>query len=291
MQPVHPSHDNPRSLAGGIAAMLRERGVRTVDALIILGSGMSGCYLPDEYDIVSDAPRSDLPGHTGRLAILRTSNTTTLVSLGRRHVYEGYLSVGVAAIVEVAARFGARTLIATNAAGGLNPRYEAGDIMLIESCLGMMLGRRGSLGIGSRPIDAALAGRGAIDVARERALQSLTHPEAFARGAYDAIEEDGLRRGLPLRRGVYAGVLGPSYETRAEIRMLRRMGADAVGMSTVFEVAAARALGMRAIGLSLITNVLTDTDRVGLDHSHVVEQGRLGETRMRGALDAALGCI
>lgn len=253
--------------------------IEKLDTLIILGSGMSGCYLPDEYEVLHDTGRDDLPGHTGKLALLHTNNAATLVSLGRRHMYEGYRPDDVVAIIAAAARLGARRLIITNAAGGLNPRYEAGEIMLIESCLGVMLG--------SRVAPRSAAGDSRFDPSCERS----TSPEAFAVELFGEIEERALQQNVALRRGVYAGVLGPSYETRAEIRMLRRMGADAVGMSTVVEAAAARALGMKAIGLSLITNVLTDTEKIGLDHSHVVEQGKLGEARMRSALDAALEVI
>jgi purine-nucleoside phosphorylase len=96
---------------------------------------------------------------------------------------------------------------------------------------------------------------------------------------------------IRLQRGIYAGVSGPSYETRAEIRMLRRMGADAVGMSTIAEVAAAKQSAMRVVGLSLISNTLSDTARITLDHDHVVEQGRLARENMRIAIDAAMAVL
>lgn len=100
-----------------------------------------------------------------------------------------------------------------------------------------------------------------------------------------------LERRLCLARGTYAAVTGPSYETRAEIRMLRRLGGDAVGMSTWLEAVEGALLGMRVVGLSLITNVLTDAARVALDHREVVEQGRIGAERMRVAIDAALDLL
>jgi purine-nucleoside phosphorylase len=114
---------------------------------------------------------------------------------------------------------------------------------------------------------------------------------AFATDLYDAIEAGAMEHGVRLQRGLYAGVLGPSYEARAEIRMLRRMGADAVGMSTLAEVAAANHLPMRIVGLSLITNTLSDTARITLDHEDVVEQGRLARKRMRTAINAAMAVL
>lgn len=244
--------------------------------LLILGSGMSSCFLPEEYDIVGDIT-SSVEGHPGKLVMLR-GDEGVLVSLGRRHLYEGWRVKDIQEIVVAAAARGARNLIVTNAAGGLNPRYRAGDIMLIEGSLGTLLGGHAG-GRQEREDENA----GGLFISPHRTA------EPFATGLYRRIEERALEQGIRLQRGIYTGVLGPSYETRAEIGMLRRMGADAVGMSTVLEAAAARELGMRTIGLSLITNILSDTARIGLDHGDVVEQGRSAAARMRSMLDICFG--
>ncbi len=250
----------------------------SVDALVILGSGLSGCFLPVEYEVVADAGALAVMGHTGRLALLRRHGWTVLLALGRRHRYEGYSVADVQAIVQAGALLGARSLVVTNAAGGLNPRFRSGDVMLIEDHLGTLLGGC-----------SAVAGPGS---ATARGVSNVDDGAGmFAHALYPAIEARSAMSGIALRRGVYAGVLGPSYETRAEIRMLRRMGADAVGMSTVPEVTAAHLLGMRTVGLSLITNTLTDSARVRLDHLDVVEQGRLAGERMRSAVDACLDVL
>jgi purine-nucleoside phosphorylase len=238
--------------------------IPSIDTLLILGSGMSDCFVPDELEIISKI-ETTVDGHDGRLALLHRNGHTVLISLGRRHLYEGCSVEEVQRTVRLAAELGARNLIVTNAAGGLNPRFRTGDIMLVNDCIGMMLGKS----IASGATDSPRAGR----------------KDLFATGLYPAIEERAMERGVSLERGVYAGVPGPSYETRAEIRMLRRIGADAVGMSTVAEVHAAMRASMRVVGLSLITNTLSDSVRMPLDHSDVVEQGREARGRMRSVLE------
>lgn len=266
-----------------------------IDLLLVLGSGLSGCFAEDELrlldasiDVPSASPSTttpitsqptaiqDLPtpfaalpmvdGHPGRFAMLeRPSGIRILVSLGRRHLYEGVAVAEVQRTVRAAAALGARGVILTNAAGGLRPEMRAGDIMLIEECIGSLLGARAA-GLGARPV-------------------------GFARELHAAIERGALEAGLALRRGVYVGLSGPCYETRAEVRMLRRIGADAVGMSTVAEAAAASELGLRLAGLSLITNVHRETGAAGLEHAEVVEQGMLSVLRMRAALDATIAAL
>lgn len=255
--------------------ILQDHGVTSLDALIILGSGMSGCFLPEEYEVVADRGASSVMGHSGRLALLPGR---VLLALGRRHLYEGYDIDEITWMVRQAASLGARWLIVTNAAGGLNPLFRAGEVMLIDDYLAAPLGGAQALG----PERALRRDAGTYP------LISSHREGPFDTGLYPEIEGRALQEGILLRRGVYAGVTGPSYETRAEIRALRRMGADAVGMSTVAETAAARVLGMRVVGLSLITNVLTDSARILLDHLDVVEQGKLAERGMRGAIDVVM---
>lgn len=240
---------------------------------------MSGCYLPDEYEVIAESVPG-VPGHAGRLVLLRHGSRGVLVSLGRRHLYEGFAVNEVQEIIRCGRESGARNLILANAAGGIDPRFTAGDIMLIDDYLGGMLGSR----IGRLEGDEKMDGPQDLFYSRHRG-------RVFATEIYPAVEQAMLERGLALRRGVYAGVPGPSYETRAEIRMLRRMGASAVGMSTIPEVTAAWNYGLRILGLSLITNVLTDSDRVPLDHLDVVEQGRLAQLRVRMVMDVMLDLL
>lgn len=249
-------------------------GVGRIDALAVLGSGMGDAFAADELHLLHEGS-GGVVGHAGVLALLAHGNLRVLAALGRRHLYEGYDYGEVVATVRAAAALGARAALLTNAAGGLNPAYRAGDLMLINDTLGSMLGPR------------AHGGSERIEAVDHHARPS-SH---FAIERYEAVERAALARGVALHRGTYAAVLGPSYETRAEIRMLRRMGADAVGMSTALEAAEARRLGMDVVGLSLITNTLTDTDRASLDHVDVVRQGELSRGRVRAALDAVLATL
>jgi purine-nucleoside phosphorylase len=260
------------NIATNIEALLGDAGIEGIDALVVLGSGMSGCFADGELLPLLDRGDSAIVGHSGRIGLLERRGARALVGLGRRHCYEGYAPEEIVELVVAAASLGARSLLLTNAAGGLNPRLRAGDIVLIDGCVTIMLGRSAALDRGGVPAGG--------NTARGR--------EIFPPSVSEAIMAGAPERGLRLTRGVYAVVTGPSYETRAEIRMLRRLGGDVVGMSTWHEAVAGARLGMRVAGLSLITNVLTDADRVALDHGEVVEQGRAGAERMRIAIDAAL---
>ncbi|MDB5035160.1 MAG: purine-nucleoside phosphorylase [Chlorobi bacterium] len=258
--------------------LLHPLGIVALDAVVILGSGLAGCFADHEFRHLIDAGSSDIPGHTGRLAILARDGKTVLVALGRKHLYEGHSAADAARIVGDAAAFGARELIVTNAAGGLRPGLATGEIMLVDDYIGSLLGRHMHAGAHSGE-ERMMADRGG----RERPALSVER--------YETIELLALGRGLRLRRGVYAGVTGPSYETRAEIGMLRCMGAAAVGMSTIPEIAEAARRGMGITGLSLITNTLSDTLCVRLAHDDVVGQGGLASGRMRIALEASLDAV
>lgn len=249
-----------------------------VDALVILGSGLSGAFDDDELELVEDLG-SGIAGHRGRLALWRRDATTVLVALGRTHLYEGIEPREAASIVDRAASHGAAHLIVTNAAGGLNPRYLVGDIMMIAGINALLIGARlPSLHTGA----TSESGR------HTRQAIGRASGQAFDRVALDDVAAHALERGLQLQCGTYAAVLGPSYETRAEIRMLRIMGADAVGMSTVPEYLAARRHGMLVTGFSLITNMLSDTTLQELDHTDVVVAGNRARRSMRVAIEAAL---
>ncbi|MPZ72451.1 MAG: purine-nucleoside phosphorylase [Nitriliruptorales bacterium] len=213
---------------------------RVPRVLLTLGSGLG--ELADEVanplvlqftDI--DLPAPTVPGHAGRLVVGDLHGVCVAVQQGRLHLYEGVPVADVAACVRAVAEAGAETFIVTNAAGGLAEDMEPGDTMVLADHLNLT---------GHSPLIRAGAHPQFVDMTE----------------AYDgqlrrvALEAAG-RLGVPAREGIYAGVVGPAYETPAETRLLRAVGADAVGMSTVTEVVAARALGLRVAGFSLITNV------------------------------------
>jgi purine-nucleoside phosphorylase len=238
--------------------------------LLVLGSGLSG--LTDSVAGAVSVPFGELPGfpepsvsgHAGRFVGGSLSGRPALVQAGRFHLYEGHSEEVVCAPVRVAHALGARTAIFTNAAGGVRELLEPGSIMLIEDHLtwsrpGATWGSRWNRSAPGDTIDRY-------------------DPELGALAMRCALE-----LGIPLARGVYAYVPGPSYETPAEIRALGRLGADAVGMSTVPEVIAARALGMSCLALSLITNLAAGVSRLPLAHEEVISVGRRAGGRL-GAL-------
>lgn len=238
-----------------------------VTSLLILGSGMSSIFATDELEIETEE-ESGVPGHRGAVALWRRGDDHVLVSVGRRHLYQGWTTRDVVSIVGQAWERGARRMVVTNAAGGLNPRFSAGDLMLIDDIIptpGSNVAGLASRSRGSNPRDTLDA-----DLCRE-------------------VEMRCTSAGVAVKRGVYAMMIGPSYETRAEIRMLRTMGADAVGMSTAPEVLAARDLGMRSIGLSMITNVATDVSHRGvLSHDEVLGVVHRRMPVLRAAIEVAL---
>lgn len=210
---------------------------------IVLGSGLGG--LADEIDTETVVPYSAIPhmpvptakGHAGNLVLGRLDGRAVAALSGRAHLYEGYTPADVVLAVRLLAVLGASVLILSNAAGGLNPEFHRGDLMLISDHLNLT-GTNPLVG----PNDEHLGPRFPdMSQVYDRALRGLAG-------------EAGRAAGTPLRTGVYAGVVGPSYETPAEIRMIRALGADAVGMSTVLEAIAARHAGMRVLGIAVITN-------------------------------------
>lgn len=240
--------------------------------LLTLGSGLGG--LADEVAdplivpfAAAGLPGPTVPGHAGRLLAGELQGQPVLVQQGRVHLYEGLSARDVAACVRAAAEAGADTFIVTNAAGGLAPEMEPGDVMAISDHLNLT-GTSPLLGPGREPhfLD----------------LKDAYDPELRAVAADAAADADER-----LVEGVYAGLTGPAYETPAEVRMLRTLGADAVGMSTVSEVIQARALGMRVAGFSLITNVHRPGG-TSTDHREVLEAGRSGGPRVAAVLRGLL---
>jgi purine-nucleoside phosphorylase len=243
------------AVRGRVASSL---GGATPDAAIILGSGLGG--LAKQIAGGAAIPFADIPGfpsatvagHAGALIAGRFAGRPVLALAGRFHMYEGH-DVRLAALpVRLMHALGARTLIVSNAAGGVRRTFRAGDLMLIDDHINLMF-RNPLIG----PVEEGEVRFPDMSEPYDRELQAL---------AIDVA----LDAGIPLQRGVYAGLLGPAYETKAEVRMLERVGADATGMSTVPEVIVARALGMRVLGITCITNLACGLSPTPPSHEEVL---------------------
>ncbi|CAN5665414.1 purine-nucleoside phosphorylase [soil metagenome] len=252
--------NNPNSVQETVG-FLRERITRAPAAMLVLGSGLGG--LADEitdavripYEEIPGFPRSTVAGHAGALVAGIWEGVEVVAMQGRFHLYEGWDPAAVALPIRAIRALGARTLVLTNAAGGVRAGLKPGDLMIIEDHINLT---------GRNPLVGAVA-------AGEDRFPDMTvsYDAEFRRVAVEVARENGIE----LERGVYAAVLGPSYETPAEIRMLATIGADAVGMSTVPEVIVARALGMRVLALSCITNLAAGLGHETLSHDEVMEVG------------------
>ena len=226
---------------------LRERAAVRPSLAVVLGSGLGALAREVEdarliaYAAIPHFPTSTVEGHASRFIFGRLQGTPTAVMQGRFHYYEGYSMQELTFPVRVLRALGVTTLILTNAAGGLNANFRVGDLMLIRDVLNLM---------GDNPL------RGPNDEHLGPRFPGMR--DLFSPAMMQAARAVARREGIRIRSGVYAGVSGPSYETAAEIRMLRRLGADAVGMSTVPEVLVARHAGIpNILGITCITNVET----------------------------------
>jgi purine-nucleoside phosphorylase len=230
---------------------------------IVLGSGLGS--VADEVQAAIRIPQSAVPGfpqpgapgHKGEIVAGTLEGVPVLVQSGRFHLYEGHAPAVAALPVRVFARLGVRTLIVTNAAGGLRLTFRPPILMLIADHINLMF---------RNPLV------GSVEEGEERFpdMSDPYDPELRA-----LAQEVARTERIPLEEGVYAALLGPSFETPAEIRMLQRLGADAVGMSTVPEVIAARARGIRCLGFSTITNVAAGLSVAKLSHTEVLAAGQV----------------
>jgi purine-nucleoside phosphorylase len=222
---------------------------------VILGSGLGGFAdsLENKESILTADiplyPRSTVEGHKGRLVFGTIAKQPVMAFQGRVHYYESGSAGTILHPIQVARAFGISILIITNAAGGINRSFRPGDLMLITD---------------------------QINLTMMRYDDGIAKPDSKFHPVYDSAlnrtaQEEAIRRGITLRQGVYCGVKGPSYETAAEVEMIRRIGGDAVGMSTVNEASLAASLGMRIIGISCITNLATGILNVRLSHDEVTE--------------------
>ncbi|MCZ2080020.1 MAG: purine-nucleoside phosphorylase [Bryobacteraceae bacterium] len=240
-------------------------------AAVVLGSGLGG--FADEltdtvsipYHEIPGWPRSTAVGHAGQLVFGKLGAVDVAVMSGRVHLYEGYTQYQVTLGVRVLRRLGVRSLVLTNAAGGIHPEYRRGALVLLSDHINLQ---------GSNPLV------GPNDDSLGPRFPDMT--EAYSAEFRELARQVGDEQGIPLKEGVYAALLGPSYETPAEIRFLRTIGADLVGMSTVPEVIVANHMRMRVLAISCVTNMAAGILPQAISHEEVLETGReVRETLIR----------
>jgi len=251
-----------------LAASLKKHGVVDVQFAFVLGSGL-GVFAERienaraiHYSEIDGMPRSSVPGHAGKLVVGDVGGVRVVAQQGRVHLYEGWSVHDVTRCVRALAKVGVPRIVLTNAAGGLHDDWPPGSLMRITDHVNMQ---------STTPLAPSEAGIGS--------------PWDAELGA--VLDATAKKKRVRLERGVYAGLLGPTYETPAEIRMLAWMGADAVGMSTVAEALAARASGMKVAGISCITNYAAGITKDVPNHEEVIEVGRKAAKTFSDLLVAA----
>lgn len=256
----------PEEDVSNAARAVREHIDRAPEIALILGSGLGVlAEVATDTTAVSGQdipgyPDSTVAGHEGQLVFGTLEGRRVVFVQGRVHLYEGYSVQKLTMPVRLLSALGAEYMVVTNSAGGINRTFRPGTLMFLTGHLNMAFASPG-VGPGARPWHGLPE-------------DSSPNPSSYYDRAWTArAEDEALDLGLDVRRGVYAWMLGPSYETPAEIRALDRMGADAVGMSTVPEVIQARMLGMQVVGLSTITNPAAGLTEGTLDHDDVLAVG------------------
>lgn len=246
------------------ARTIRARTTEQARVALVLGSGLGG--FADDFEDAVAIPYQEIPGfvpstaegHAGRLVIGKIDRVSVLAMQGRVHFYEGYSLEEVTFPIRTFKLLGIKTLILTNAAGGINVELSQGALMVISDHLNLM---------GVNPL------RGINDERFGPRFPDMS--EVYSRELQEAVIAEASGMGIDLRRGIYGALPGPSYETPAEIHMLRTFGADAVGMSTVPEAIVARQMGMEVLGLSCITNMAAGISDQPINHEEVMETGQL----------------
>ena len=241
---------------------IQQRLQSPIDLAIVLGSGLGAfadalldpIIIP--YEEIPDFARSTVEGHAGRMVIGRLEGKTVAVMQGRFHYYEGYTLEEVTLPIRTFGLMGVKKLILTNAAGGINPNFQPGSLMLISDHINMML--RSPL---RGPHDERLGAR----------FPDMT--DVYSREYQRLAQRCASALGMRLESGVYLALQGPNYETPAEIRMMRVLGGDAVGMSTVPEAIVAKQMGMKILGISLISNAAAGVLDQPINHAEVMETG------------------
>ena len=243
---------------------------------LVLGSGL-GAFADEltdatriPYQKIPNFPRSTATGHAGLLVIGKTEGIAVAAMQGRVHLYEGYSPREVGFAMRVFGRMGMRSAILTNAAGGINPEFKQGALVVIRDHINLQ---------GANPLT------GSNDERFGPRFPDMT--QAYWRSYREIALAEAKRLGIETHEGVYAALPGPSYETPAEIRYLKTIGADLVGMSTVPEVIVARHMGIRVLGISCVTNMAAGILDRPLDHSEVLETGE----RVKGQFIALLRAV
>lgn len=257
-------------------AYIRQFTSMKPDVAVILGSGLG-----DFADTLTDAvkipttdipyfPRSTVHGHKGNLVFGHLQDVQVLAVQGRTHFYEGHTIQDVAYVVRVMAELGVERLLVTNAAGGTNPRFTPGDLMIIVDHINFMFRNP----LRGKPVQGEPRWPDMYD----------TYDSQFA----NIIEQVGIDLKIPLKKGVLFVSPGPTYETASEVQMARRFGADALSMSTVPEVIVAKARGMRIAGISCITNMATGISQTPLSHEEVTEIANLVKNKFQRLVSEVL---
>lgn len=263
--------------AAQAAQRIRDTWPQTPRFGIVLGTGAG--QLASAIETEATIPYSELPGfptstalgHAGKFVCGRLQNQPVIAMQGRFHMYEGYSAVQSTIGVQTMAQLGIKYLLVSNAAGGINPKFRSGEVMLITSHIDLMF----------RPVPAA---ESLIDGLRPALrsdsvydLELIAQAEACAR-----------QHNFTVHRGIYCGLLGPNYETRSEYRFLRRIGGDTVGMSTIPEVRIASRLGLRVLGLSIVTNVANPDQLARTTGHEVIEWAKIAEPCLRSLFENAV---
>ena len=262
------------------AGPAKEGGRRAPVVGLVLGSGLGG--FADEaqpglripYADIPGFPRSTVPGHAGQLILGDIEGVPICAMQGRVHYYEGHGIHSTTFPIWTLAALGVKNLIFTNAAGGVNTSFTPGDLMIIKDHINLL---------GVNPLMGPAGGQGLM--AGSSQFVDMFRP--YSHDLMSSAQDAAAQQGLALREGVYAAYTGPSYETPAEIRYLRKIGADAVGMSTVPEVIVARACGARVLGISCITNMAAGVLDQRLSHEEVIEVS----SRIKGGFSALLRSV
>ena len=263
--------------AGRSAAAIRTRSPGVSPRIgLVLGSGLGGltdCIegaLRIPYEEIDGFPEPGVEGHAGELVLGELGGIPCVVMRGRAHLYEGHSARLATFPVRVLADLGIRALFLSNAAGAINPDFVPGDLMIIRDHLNLT---------GTNPLVGP-------PVSGEPRFPDMT--AAWDVELRSILREASNETGVPLQEGVYAALLGPSFETPAEIRMLGKLGADAVGMSTVPELIVARARGIRCFGVSCLTNYAAGLGDAALDHEEVIATTQRVAKSFRDLLTAAV---
>jgi len=269
------------ALAEAAAKLILSRTTLRPQIALVLGSGLGGFAdsLTDAvripYANIPAFPRSTAIGHAGQMVIGHVMGKAGSVPVaamqGRVHLYEGYSPQEVTFPIRVFGRMGIRAVILTNAAGGINLSYSQGALVVMRDHINLQ---------GVNPLVGPNDDRFGVR------FPDMTH--AYAREYRAIAREEAAKLGIPQHEGVYAGLLGPSYETPVEIEYLRRIGADLVGMSTVAEVIAARHMGIKVLAISCVTNMAAGILDQPLSHAEVMETGERVKTTFESLLRAVL---